>query len=38
MQKFDDDELRQEESTSKREALWKRLEEMGGIPNGKSSQ
>lgn len=44
MQKFDDDELKQEESSSKREALWKRLEEMGGennpsgIPNGKSSQ
>ncbi|VAH33511.1 unnamed protein product [Triticum turgidum subsp. durum] len=44
MQKFDDDELKQEESSSKREVLWKRLEEMGGesspsgIPNGKSSQ
>ncbi|KAF7009732.1 hypothetical protein CFC21_024238 [Triticum aestivum] len=44
MQKFDDDELKHEESSSKREALWKRLEEMGGesspsgIPNGKSSQ
>lgn len=44
MQKFDDDELKQEESSSKREALWKRLEEMGsesnpsGIPNGKSNQ
>jgi serine/threonine-protein phosphatase 2A regulatory subunit B' len=47
-QKFNDDELKQEESNSKREALWKRLEEMvaskpGEInpsvtPNGKSSQ
>jgi serine/threonine-protein phosphatase 2A regulatory subunit B' len=47
-QKFNDDELKQDESSSKREALWKRLEEMvavksgennpSGIPNGKSSQ
>lgn len=47
-QKFNDDELKQEESNSKREALWKRLEEAAvprsdnnnpvGTPNGKFSQ
>jgi serine/threonine-protein phosphatase 2A regulatory subunit B' len=47
-QKFNDDELKQAESNSKREALWNRLEEMvalkpgennpSGTPNDKSSQ
>ncbi|CAO2035527.1 unnamed protein product [Urochloa humidicola] len=48
VQRFNDEELKQEESNSKREALWKRLEEMAaskpgenntlGTPNGKPSQ
>jgi serine/threonine-protein phosphatase 2A regulatory subunit B' len=48
VQRFNDEELKQEESDSKREALWKRLEEMAaskpgennplGAPNGKPSQ
>jgi len=48
VQRFNDEELKQEETDSKREALWKRLEEMAtsklgennpsGTPNGKSSQ
>ncbi|RCV34219.1 hypothetical protein SETIT_7G143600v2 [Setaria italica] len=48
VQRFNDEELKQEESDLKREALWKRLEEMAtskpgennplGTPNGKSSQ
>ncbi|KAL5214065.1 hypothetical protein ABZP36_003217 [Zizania latifolia] len=47
-QKFNDDELKQEEFNSKREAMWKRLEEVAapksdnnnslGTPNGKCSQ
>ncbi|KAG8082422.1 hypothetical protein GUJ93_ZPchr0014g47098 [Zizania palustris] len=47
-QKFNDDEIKQEELNSKREALWKRLEEVAaprsgnnsslGTPNGKCSQ
>nr|CAB3487437.1 unnamed protein product [Digitaria exilis] len=48
VQRFNDEELKQEESDSKREALWKRLEGMAAskpgesnpsvTPNGKSSQ
>jgi serine/threonine-protein phosphatase 2A regulatory subunit B' len=48
VQRFNDEELKQEKSDSKREALWKRLEEMAaskpgennplGAPNGKPSQ
>ncbi|XP_062225961.1 serine/threonine protein phosphatase 2A 57 kDa regulatory subunit B' theta isoform-like [Phragmites australis] len=48
IQKFDNDELKQEESNLKREVLWKRLEDMvtsksgennlSGTPNGKFSQ
>ena len=48
VQRFNDEELKQEETDSKREALWKHLEEMAtsklgennpsGTPNGKSSQ
>ncbi|CAN6239913.1 unnamed protein product [Urochloa humidicola] len=48
VQRFNDEELKQEGSNSKREALWKRLEEMAAskpgenntfsTPNGKTSQ